>query len=635
MVFLKKPGEPIFRAAPQIPAEPIISDDLAITDEPVISDDLAITDEPMIADEPVTTDEPVLSDAATDEDDGMGDIEALLAKAQEEGISESDTADSDISDFSLDDLLGNVGDEAGRDIADMLEKSDNNEAVNGEIEALLNASEEDLPPLDEPLDAAETGAPMTKEEKAAEKKRLKEEKKEARKKAKEEKARLKAEKKAAKKNKGKEGLSEEEAAIAELAIGMDDNEVPDPMSTFDSDVDMLLAGATEAALAEPDDALEQVPFPDLEDFGTEVRDESDSLADIIGSEFSDILDTPAEVEDIPDLREQNKEAALEDLLEDKADGEKKKKKSLFAKILDLFSEEIDDEEEESSDKEALILSDENAEIIEDLDKEAEDGKKGKKGKKDKKGKKGKKGDKPEGEEGEEGEEAAPKKAKKEKKPKKEKPPKEPEAPGKRLNKKIVIAIIASCASLAVVLFLITSFASNFSSKKSARNAYYSGDYQTCYQNLIGKSLTETEEVMFNRSECILRIRLWMREYEILLEESEVRALDSLVQSINDYPELYASAVKWNCESDVTEVYGKMVDILNDRYHITPEQALEIAADPDDVSYTRKITALAEGKEYGSWDAGYGTTETVPEPKKTEDVLPEENDISDNTKYVDN
>ncbi|MBR4277109.1 MAG: hypothetical protein IKQ28_01615, partial [Lachnospiraceae bacterium] len=162
-------------------------------------------------------------------------------------------------------------------------------------------------------------------------------------------------------------------------------------------------------------------------------------------------------------------------------------------------------------------------------------------------------------------------------------------------------------------------------------AYRNEDYQACYQNLFGKELNESETIMFNSSECILRIRLWLREYEMLAEEgNEIRALDSLIQSVNAYPGLFSSASQWQCVDKVDPTYQEILGILTSKYGLTEEEARLIASEPDDVVYTKIVHYIVDGMTYS--DAMAKATGAVPEgtsqpeepvaiPKP--DLLPEE------------
>ncbi len=67
--------------------------------------------------------------------------------------------------------------------------------------------------------------------------------------------------------------------------------------------------------------------------------------------------------------------------------------------------------------------------------------------------------------------------------------------------------------------MLGNFLADYTAKRSGREAYYAGDYQTCYQNLMGKELDETEQVMYSQSESILTIRMWLREYEVFVTKA--------------------------------------------------------------------------------------------------------------------
>ena len=290
--------------------------------------------------------------------------------------------------------------------------------------------------------------------------------------------------------------------------------------------------------------------------------------------------------------------------------QKKGKKGFFAKLLDLFTEE--DEEEEEADQ--LQLSDENKKILEEMDK----GGRKKKGKKEKKPKKEK--------------QPKPKKEKK----KKEKPEKEdkPAVPEKKLSPKKIIPIVVVCISLGAVILLLGNFLADYTSKRSGREAYYAGDYQTCYQNLMGKDLDETEQVMYSQSESILTIRMWLREYEVFVNEgSELEALDSLLQAVRDYPTLLNYATQWNAQDEVSLAFQDILNILSQKYQLSQEEAQRIADISDNLEYTKNVMLVLQKLGLGSWEFPQGTlTEETSAPNTEEapaqlpDLLPEEKEI---------
>ncbi len=550
-------------------------------------------------------------------------------------------------DEDLMQLLGEASDGELQDIYEMLHKSDNNEVIDEEMMALLHddgISEADR--LQALLDGEDVGdnqeesALSEREKKAREKKRLKEVKAAAKQAAKEAKKAEKEAKKAAKKASKDIAKENAEAAAAPITTAEEDMFASlDELSTADMlDLQDLLAFAdvqspSQDAIAQlqqdakaqtkpvmrdvPDSQVSTIDLNEPTEADMQEIDELLSLAGITNLDddatiaFEPVDDSGAVVlfdeNDIPEKIENN------------ASG--KEKKGLFAKILDLLTETDEDGTED------IPLSDENRTILEEMDREEKAGKKGKKGKKDKKNKRA------QTELGtlDDDEAAAPKnkKATKAKKPKKDKKVKHLEVKPledskNKLPLKVMVATGALCATVLVLILLLVNLGGDFAVKREAKQAYYQEDYETCYQALYGKELNESEQVMFAKSESILRIRVRMRQYEMFVEEqSEVEALDVLIQTVYDYEDLYAYASKWNAGNEVSATYGQMLSILQDKYKLSEDEALEIASEPYDVEYTKLVTAVAEGKGYHS------SQNESKEPVTLPDMLPEEMDFPEN------
>ena len=198
-------------------------------------------------------------------------------------------------------------------------------------------------------------------------------------------------------------------------------------------------------------------------------------------------------------------------------------------------------------------------------------------------------------------------------------------PEKKLSFKKVIPTILIAISLAVLLIVFVHSSTDYTDRKTARTAFYAGDYQTCYQNLHGKELNESEHIMYAKSESILYIRIWLREYEMFAEEGdEMRALDSLIQTVDQYPGLYTYAVQWNAGSEVAAGYDEILNILADKYGLTQEQAQAIADEPDDKKYTRKILEIIRGESVEASDTQ--EMPTMPDKEELPDELPEETEL---------
>ena len=278
----------------------------------------------------------------------------------------------------------------------------------------------------------------------------------------------------------------------------------------------------------------------------------------------------------------------------------------------FYKPRSESEDEEDEEENQVQLSEENKQILDEMGKDQK-----KKGKKEKKPKK--------------------EKAAKEKKPKKEKKRKEkkekiPEVPEKKLSLKKVIPIVVVCISLGAVILLLSSFLTEYMTRRSGRKAYYAGDYQTCYQNFFGKELDETEQVMYSKSESILTIRMWLREYEVFVNEgSELEALDSLLQAVHDYPSLLNYATEYNAQDEVTVAFQEILNVLSQKYGLSQEEAQEIADISNNVEYTQRVMTVLQKLGLESWDMPQIVEDATPsndgeEAAELPDPLPEEKEI---------
>ena len=353
--------------------------------------------------------------------------------------------------------------------------------------------------------------------------------------------------------------------------------------------------------------------------------EPESVSEDLTEEVSDVWDILAQQSDMaeePVVFEPEGADELEDIAErETASKKKEKKKGGKASKLFAFLTEEDDEP----------ASEENKAIMEELDAEdrAEAGKK-KKVKKGKMPQKGKNGQ--EDAEGEESKKDDNAKAKKKKapKPKKEKAPKpekvEDTRPSRRVSPKSVIVIIAFAATLFVIVFFAGSYFSNKIQLNSAKKAFQKMDYATCYAEMYGMDLSEEELKMFKHAELVLKVQRRIEVYEMYLEENKkLEALDSLMQAVADYEELYAKALEYGAGPEVAALYDKVLTILKDNYGLSQDEAHAIATCDANAEYTRYLTALTQG---GLENNGV----FVPEGEM-QDVLPAEGELG-NPEFAD-
>lgn len=556
------------------------------------------------------------------------EIERLLSQGTEEAQARSRwQPEGEDTEEDVLDMLEDSGDDDLQDIQDMLKKSERNETIDsymdedsygdGPADKLLADIEEGA--TEAPVDS-KTQKALEKQRRAQEKARQKEERA-ARKKAAREAAR--AERQSRKAHRKSDANMAQDAAEEE-----DSNEIKEFDLLLDKDLlDSIVSDAGNLGREEKAKAAEPERVDEAEDspaaFNTqEILGRAEGVA---GMERAESPGKGSE-QDIMELDMDQVDALIPDVSESSRGDEKGgKKKGLVSKIVTLLTEEEEPENED------IPLSEENQEIIRDLDKEKASGKKAKNKAKKPAKKKEKK-----------------KKAPKPPKPKKEKKPKQKEPyVGKRITFRKALPILLLGATVGAVVFIFVYVATDYSVKQQAADAYAQGDYQTCYQNLYGKKLNEEERQMYVQAESLLYIQQMYRKYETYLRKGlEVEALDSLIQTVDSYPQLLEYASQWEMLPEMGEVYASMMGILSERYGITEEQARAIAAIKSDIVYTRTVTALAGGEtsdtsgEVPGQNAGDSDSQPdegageIDGAEELPDELPEESELEDGN-FVDN
>lgn len=324
-------------------------------------------------------------------------------------------------------------------------------------------------------------------------------------------------------------------------------------------------------------------------------------------------------EDSADNEEEPHTAAEDngDLAEENPVPQKEKKQNFFSKFMSFLTETDEDETDGLTAEHGMEPSDENKNILEELD--AEDKKKKKKKVKGK--------NKEEQSDEDEGDEDAALKdsKKKKKKEKKAKPDTEDilaeTKPEKKISKKNIAVIAGLSITLTAVIVVLCSIVPGYFDKRAAREAYYESDYSKSYELLYGKKLDNSDEIIYNKSKIILELNRKLSSYHNYMSMGkEVQALDALMSGIRKYPEIYEEAEEYHVTQEVNVIYETILNILNDKYALSEAVAKVINDYEDDWVYTMKLESIV-----------YGTPFVLPEEesvttKAVTDILPEEQSL---------
>lgn len=295
----------------------------------------------------------------------------------------------------------------------------------------------------------------------------------------------------------------------------------------------------------------------------------------------------------------NGAADQEDIIRQKEE----KKPGFFSKLKGLLEEE----EGESSENQDNVggLKEINEAEREEIKKEAQK-------KKEKKEKKGNKKEKAASKK--------PEKKKKAKKVKKEKAPREVAFERPILSKKVLILLVALCATLLASIFILSSLLPDYEQRQRVRSAYQDRDYETVYKFLYNKNRNSNETIMYDRAELIFKLeRKWKSYQNNMLLNQELEALHALMEGVAYYHSL-SGTVEYETQAELDSLYQMICGALG-RYGITPEDAMEINA-YDDVTYTKQLTSLVNGTGFTAPEED-GAQEEALTPQ---DILPEEEEI---------
>ena len=217
---------------------------------------------------------------------------------------------------------------------------------------------------------------------------------------------------------------------------------------------------------------------------------------------------------------------------------------------------------------------------------------------------------------EEDAQAAEKKKKKKKKPKKEKKPKKapkpkkpkkaPEPPQgpppKRIPPKRIILVGVFAVTFGILVYLPSEVFPEPLVVKQAKSSYKKGEYWNTYKDLYGKAavLTKDQQEEFKKAEVISKMQRYYDEYadysSVVGKEPE--ALNALIKGVGRYDEICKEAKETGdpkVEEEVSNTYDDLVTALQDDYHLTDDLAKQLYAIEDPIEYTIRLQWITGGR----------------------------------------
>ena len=182
---------------------------------------------------------------------------------------------------------------------------------------------------------------------------------------------------------------------------------------------------------------------------------------------------------------------------------------------------------------------------------------------------------------------------------------------------MIVSFVFAFSVLALIL-LVEFLVPSMITLGTAREAFNKGNYYEAYKEYYGQKLSEDDEKKFQAATVIMRMQSNLDGYHNYMKlNDEIMAIHSLLEGVHIKFDVFGKAEELGVLSQVREVYDKILEILNNNYHVSEEEALELIEEKSDAVYTRKLEAIAEGGEY---------TESNSEQTNWDDMLPEEENL---------
>lgn len=165
-------------------------------------------------------------------------------------------------------------------------------------------------------------------------------------------------------------------------------------------------------------------------------------------------------------------------------------------------------------------------------------------------------------------------------------------PEKKLNRKMVTAVLAFFLIFAaVVVFGTQSFNYSLVIRK-ATDYFERQKYHLAYDEIVGVEVKEEDQELEDRIYTVMYVERLYESYENNASLKRMdRALDCLLRGLTKYDEHYQEAVELGIVADIDYCRGKIVNALSSTYQLSVEDAYQILA-LDSYAYRNKMAEYA-------------------------------------------
>ena len=170
---------------------------------------------------------------------------------------------------------------------------------------------------------------------------------------------------------------------------------------------------------------------------------------------------------------------------------------------------------------------------------------------------------------------------------------EVEESSKYYTKKNIIAVIIVCFSIGLCGYISVQFVMSAMNTREVKHAYDNKDYEKAYQLLYGKELDENEDIIYQRSYMLLRMKNKMDEANSYKEDGDrIREVDALIQGVVRYDNMKERAIEYLVIDEI-DIMLEDIGVRLSEYGVTIEKAREIANIEMNTLYSEEIENICK------------------------------------------
>ncbi|MDE6432899.1 MAG: hypothetical protein K2L07_01570, partial [Lachnospiraceae bacterium] len=168
-----------------------------------------------------------------------------------------------------------------------------------------------------------------------------------------------------------------------------------------------------------------------------------------------------------------------------------------------------------------------------------------------------------------------------------------EGPEKKLNKPMVVFVFTLFLGGLLVFCVGTNNFNYTQVIERATNYFANQKYRPAYDEIVGVEVKEDDEDLKDRIYTVMYVeRLYEAYNNNVAMGNEEKALDSLLHGVEKYYEYYEEAQELGIVSDIDYSFSQIKEVLQSRYGISIEQALDINA-MENLQYVKTIDTYVE------------------------------------------